>query len=279
LVWAVSSGNLSANPLGDITNGTGDWALRFLCVTLGITPLRRVTGWNGAIKFRRMLGLFAFFYGGLHFLTYVILDRLAGLDLSDTKGSWMAARALAAGRIRCRDRDPACVPAVLDAVSGQKGGLSVGRSTHCVDSTVVSGFPAQVEHGVPAASFVERRSPDNDESERLVEAARGGILFVDVDGERPAAEFLCVLNQPATVPAASMHGLEEQCLDSVCGQPQKTDRNVQAARENPQLERVTRKNLGDERPVVGDVCLGEKAVRGTHGALPRSRTSRRSSAT
>jgi sulfoxide reductase heme-binding subunit YedZ len=95
LTWAVSTGNLSANPLGDITNGAGDWALRFLCVTLGITPLRRVTGWSGAIRFRRMLGLFAFFYGGLHFLTYVILDRFAGTDLSDMDGSWVALRALA----------------------------------------------------------------------------------------------------------------------------------------------------------------------------------------
>jgi sulfoxide reductase heme-binding subunit YedZ len=96
LAWAVCTGNLSANPLGDITNGTGDWALRFLCITLGITPLRRVTDWNGAIKFRRMLGLFAFFYGGLHLLTYVILDRLAGLDPFDMNGSWMVPRALAA---------------------------------------------------------------------------------------------------------------------------------------------------------------------------------------
>lgn len=96
LAWAAFTGNLSANPLGDITNGTGDWALRFLCITLAITPLRRVSGWNGAIKFRRMLGLFAFFYGGLHFLTYVIFDRLAGLDFSETNVSWMTCRALSA---------------------------------------------------------------------------------------------------------------------------------------------------------------------------------------
>jgi len=82
LAWATFTGNLSANPLSDITNGTGDWALRFLCITLGITPLRRVSGWNGAITFRRMLGLFAFFYGVLHFLTYVVVDRFAGLDFS-----------------------------------------------------------------------------------------------------------------------------------------------------------------------------------------------------
>ena len=96
LAWAVLTGNLSANPLADITNETGDWALRFLCITLAITPLRRISGWNGAIKFRRMLGLFAFFYGGLHFLTYLILDRLAGVDFSDTNGWWMVYRALAA---------------------------------------------------------------------------------------------------------------------------------------------------------------------------------------
>ena len=96
LGWAMLTGNLSANPLSDITNGTGDWALRLLCITLGITPLRRVSGWNDAITFRRMLGLFAFFYGGLHFLTYVVLDRLSGLDASDTHGAWMACRTLVA---------------------------------------------------------------------------------------------------------------------------------------------------------------------------------------
>jgi sulfoxide reductase heme-binding subunit YedZ len=83
LVWAFLTDQFSANPLGDITNTTGDWALRFLCITLAITPLRRLTGWNGAIKLRRMLGLFAFFYGGLHFLTYVILDRQASAIIPD----------------------------------------------------------------------------------------------------------------------------------------------------------------------------------------------------
>src|SRR5262245_11995151 len=95
LAWAAFTANLSANPLSDITNVTGDWALRFLCITLAITPLRRVSGWNGAIKFRRMLGLFAFFYGVLHFLTYMILDRLAGLDLPETNVGSTVARTLA----------------------------------------------------------------------------------------------------------------------------------------------------------------------------------------
>jgi methionine sulfoxide reductase heme-binding subunit len=83
LVWAALTGNLSVNPLSDITNETGVWTLRFLCITLAITPLRRLTGWNALIRFRRMTGLFAFFYGTLHFLTYVIADRFAGLDFPD----------------------------------------------------------------------------------------------------------------------------------------------------------------------------------------------------
>src|SRR5207302_1411660 len=66
LVWAAYTGNFSADPLADITNDTGVWTLRFLCLTLAVTPLRRLTGWNSAIRFRRMLGLFAFFYGTLH---------------------------------------------------------------------------------------------------------------------------------------------------------------------------------------------------------------------
>jgi methionine sulfoxide reductase heme-binding subunit len=83
LVWAALTGNLSVNPLSDLTNETGVWTLRFLCITLALTPLRRITGWNWAIRFRRMTGLFAFFYGTLHFLTYVIADRFAGLDFPD----------------------------------------------------------------------------------------------------------------------------------------------------------------------------------------------------
>ena len=94
LVSAASTGNLSANPLSDITNETGVWAIRFVCVTLAITPLRRVTGWNWLVKFRRMVGLYAFFYGTLHFLTYVVADRFAGLDFPNGIVSWTTAVAL-----------------------------------------------------------------------------------------------------------------------------------------------------------------------------------------
>ena len=82
LVWAFLTDHLSANPLSDITNETGVWTLRFVCITLATTPLRRLTGWNGWVRFRRMTGRFAFFYGTLHFLTYAIVDRYAGLDLT-----------------------------------------------------------------------------------------------------------------------------------------------------------------------------------------------------
>jgi len=96
LLRAALTGNLSANPLSDITNETGVWTLRFLCIALAVTPVRRLTGWNGIIRFRRMLGLFAFFYGTLHFLTYVIADRFAGLDFPDGIVAWRTVRDLGA---------------------------------------------------------------------------------------------------------------------------------------------------------------------------------------
>jgi len=94
-VWAGLTGNLSANPLSDLTNETGVWALRFICITLALTPLRRLTGWNAVIRFRRMAGLFAFFYATLHFLTYVIADRFASLDFPDGILAWSTVRNLA----------------------------------------------------------------------------------------------------------------------------------------------------------------------------------------
>ncbi len=75
LLFAVLTDRLSADPIKDITQDTGSWALRLLLVTLCITPLRKLTGWSSVIRYRRMLGVFAFFYGFLHFLTYVWLDQ------------------------------------------------------------------------------------------------------------------------------------------------------------------------------------------------------------
>ena len=63
-----------------IVKSTGYWSLRFLCLALAVTPVRWLTGWHSLVKFRRMLGLFGFFYGVVHTATYVLFDRIAGLD-------------------------------------------------------------------------------------------------------------------------------------------------------------------------------------------------------
>ncbi len=70
---------LGANPIEVITHSTGDWTMRFLLITLAITPLRKLTGMGWLIRYRRMLGLFAFFYGVLHFTTYIWLDKFFDL--------------------------------------------------------------------------------------------------------------------------------------------------------------------------------------------------------
>ena len=83
LVWLVVralTGRLTANPIEDITLTTGIWAFRLLLVTLVITPLRRITGWNRVIQYRRMIGLFAFSYATLHLLTYLVLDQGLALE-------------------------------------------------------------------------------------------------------------------------------------------------------------------------------------------------------
>jgi methionine sulfoxide reductase heme-binding subunit len=75
LAWKAYQDMLGANPIEVITHSTGDWTLIFLMLTLSITPLRRLTGQPWLIRFRRMLGLFAFFYACLHFTTYIWLDK------------------------------------------------------------------------------------------------------------------------------------------------------------------------------------------------------------
>ena len=78
LLWGALANTLGANPAEALIRGTGDWVLRFLCITLAITPLREWTGWNALARLRRMFGLFAYFYGVTHFLCYAWLDM--GLD-------------------------------------------------------------------------------------------------------------------------------------------------------------------------------------------------------
>jgi len=69
------TGQLSANPIEDILDRFGNWTIRFIMITLAVTPMRRLTGWNWLVRFRRMLGLFTFFYALMHFLTWLILDQ------------------------------------------------------------------------------------------------------------------------------------------------------------------------------------------------------------
>ena len=75
LAWHGFRQELGANPIEFITHATGDWTLRFLILTLAITPLRKILGLPELIRYRRMIGLFAFFYGCLHLVTYVWLDK------------------------------------------------------------------------------------------------------------------------------------------------------------------------------------------------------------
>ena len=81
LLWQAAQDDLGANPVEALTHGTGDWALRMLLLTLAVTPLRRLTGWGPLLRFRRMLGLFAFFYACLHFLIWLVLDHTLILEL------------------------------------------------------------------------------------------------------------------------------------------------------------------------------------------------------
>lgn len=80
LIFAAATDRLGANPAEALIRAGGDWTLRALCLTLAVTPLRQLTGWHALARMRRMLGLFTFFYGCLHFLSFAWLDM--GLDLA-----------------------------------------------------------------------------------------------------------------------------------------------------------------------------------------------------
>jgi sulfoxide reductase heme-binding subunit YedZ len=81
LVYNAYRGELTANPIEYLTHATGDWTLAFIVISLTITPLRRLTGWNEIVKLRRMLGLFAFFYASLHLTVWAFLDKFFDVPL------------------------------------------------------------------------------------------------------------------------------------------------------------------------------------------------------
>jgi methionine sulfoxide reductase heme-binding subunit len=74
LIWKTSQNTLGTDPVAYLEHNTGIWALRLLLATLAITPLRKLSGWNALVRFRRMLGLFAFFYASIHLATYLVVD-------------------------------------------------------------------------------------------------------------------------------------------------------------------------------------------------------------
>ena len=74
-IFGLAGFGLGANPIEELIHRLGKWGLNFLLITLSVTPLRKWTGWNWLIRFRRMLGLFAFFYALMHFLAWFILDQ------------------------------------------------------------------------------------------------------------------------------------------------------------------------------------------------------------
>ena len=80
LTRLVLTDQLGPNPIETLNRFTGDWTLRFLLITLAVTPLRQITGWQFLIRLRRMLGLFAFFYVCLHFLSWLWIDKLFDVD-------------------------------------------------------------------------------------------------------------------------------------------------------------------------------------------------------
>jgi sulfoxide reductase heme-binding subunit YedZ len=79
MAYAVATGQ-AIDPVAYLTHASGDWALYLLCATLAVTPLRRLSGWNWLVRLRRMLGLFAFFYALMHFLTFFWFDH--GFDVA-----------------------------------------------------------------------------------------------------------------------------------------------------------------------------------------------------
>ena len=89
VAWDWRRGQLGANPLDFVTRTTGTLTLVFLVLTLAVTPLRKWTGANWLVRLRRMVGLYAFFYGSLHFLTYVWFDKW--FDLGPSRRTWRGA--------------------------------------------------------------------------------------------------------------------------------------------------------------------------------------------
>jgi len=97
LIWRFDQQELGANPIEKITHTTGDWTIRFLLITLSVTPFRKLLNQPKLARFRRMLGLFAFFYGCLHLTTWIWLDKF--FDLKEMWADVVKRRFITAGML------------------------------------------------------------------------------------------------------------------------------------------------------------------------------------
>jgi methionine sulfoxide reductase heme-binding subunit len=97
LAWRAWNQDLTANPIEYITHFTGDWTIRFVVFTLAVTPLRKLLKQPDLIKFRRLIGLFAFFYGTLHFLTWFAVDKF--FDVHEILADFVKRRFITMGLI------------------------------------------------------------------------------------------------------------------------------------------------------------------------------------
>ncbi len=96
LLWLsfdIAFDKLGSNPIQALHFRLGDWALRFLCLTLAITPTQKMTKWRGMSNYRQLFGLYAFFYASLHFLVYLLVDhalqwRIIGIDIIESTYIW-----------------------------------------------------------------------------------------------------------------------------------------------------------------------------------------------
>lgn len=132
LAWDAGAGKLGANPIEFFLRTTGILTLIFLLITLAVSPVRKIFEWNEAIKFRRMLGLYAFFYGLLHLSTYFIFDR--ALSLSNTIGDVLQRPFIAVGMLSFFLMIPLAVTSTNGMIKrlGGKNWQKLHRATYLV---------------------------------------------------------------------------------------------------------------------------------------------------
>jgi methionine sulfoxide reductase heme-binding subunit len=119
LAWRAWNQDLTANPIEYITHFTGDWTIRFVVFTLAITPLRKLIKLPDLIKFRRLIGLFAFFYGSLHFLTWFALDKF--FDVHEILADFAKRRFITMGLLAFLSMIPLAVTSTTAAIRRMGG--------------------------------------------------------------------------------------------------------------------------------------------------------------